>query len=100
MSAVIEHPSNKDRRGAHGTRCLRQARCAFKLGYGDVDVTLRSASELGAQIEGPGSFWLPERFELHIHNGFGAYAKRPVRLVWSRGDVAGVQFLDAGPPAA
>ncbi len=100
MSAVIERLAEKDRRGAQRGRRPRQARCVFRPGYSDVEVTLRNSSELGARIEGPDLTWLPERFELHIHNGFGVYSQRPVRLVWSRGDCAGLQFLDAGPSAA
>jgi PilZ domain len=97
MSAVIERLADRDRGGGRRQRCLRQARCVFKRGYSNVEVTLRNSSELGALIEGPDLAWLPERFELHIHSGFGVYSRRPVRLVWSRGECAGLQFLDAYP---
>ncbi len=37
---------------------------------------------------------LPPAFEFQILDGFGGYSGHHVRLVWSRGATAGVEFTD------
>ncbi len=81
---------------------LRKARCVFNDGTPSLDVTLRNISFLGANIvsftganiavDAPMS--LPPTFEFQILDGFGGYSGHRVRLVWSRGATAGVEFTD------
>ena len=83
-----------EHRRAPRTRCLRQARCVFHKGFSVLDVTVRNASATGARISGDELICLPDEFELGIHDGYGEYKMRRVRLVWRREKMAGVQYID------
>ena len=83
-----------ERRRATRARRFRQARCVFNDGSSSLDVTLRDISPAGARIAGDGLICLPPTFELRIHDGYGGYAARRARLVWSRSRSAGLEFVD------
>ena len=87
-------PAFGEKRRCSRARRFRQARCAFLDGTSVLDVTLRDISAAGARIEGDELICLPETFDLQILDGFGGYAARRARLVWRRGDSAGVKFID------
>ncbi len=81
---------------------LRKARCVFNDGSPSLHVTLRNisftganiVSFTGANIAGDPPISLPPTFEFQILDAFGGYSGRHVRLVWSRGATAGVEFTD------
>ncbi len=81
---------------------LRKARCVFNDGSPSLVVTLRNISFMGANIvsftganiAGDAPISLPPTFEFQILDAFGGYSGRHVRLVWSRGATAGVEFTD------
>ncbi len=89
-------PMSNDKRTALRTRCLREAHCVFNKGNSDLNVLIRNISSTGAKLCGDELLYLPEEFELQIHDGFGAFTSRWVKRVWSRPDSIGVTFID--PP--
>ena len=91
---MLPRPPHAERRHAPRSRRLRQARCIFNNGSSSLDVTLRDLSPAGARIVGDALICLPPTFELRIHDGFGGYASRQARLVWSKGASAGLEFID------
>ena len=97
MSAAEILVEPLERRRSSRLRCFKLARCFFKEGHCDLEVTLRNISSTGARISGNELICLPDEFELHIHDGFGGFEIRKVRRVWSRGAAAGLLFLDTPP---
>ncbi len=95
MEGAAEDSARSERRREQRMRCIRLGRCVFNGGYTDLEVMIRSLSRVGARIEGDGVPWLPERFELHIRNGLGGYVKQRARRMWTRGNVAGLEFEEA-----
>jgi hypothetical protein len=93
MSSSAPPPYAEKRRTIRARR-LRQARCVFNGGSSTLDVTLRDISPLGARITGDALACLPPTFELRILDGLGGFSARQVRLVWTRGATAGIEFID------
>jgi hypothetical protein len=63
-------------------------------------VFVRNISSTGAKLTGGELIRLPDVFELQIHDGFGAFASRFVKRVWSSPDSVGVAFTDAAQPGS
>jgi len=87
-----EYPT--ERRRAPRARGLRQAICLFNGGRSALEVLVRNVTKAGVRITGDELICLPDEFELRIHDGYGHYNSRRVRRVWSRGNAAGLTFLD------
>jgi len=81
-----------NQRGHLRMRRLRRALCVFNNGTSSLDVTLRDISPSGARVEGDGLPFLPQTFELRIVEGDGRHFTRPVRIVWTKGRTAGLEF--------
>ena len=84
-----------ERRRAPRSRCLRQGRCVFNNGCSDLNVLVRNISSIGAKLTGDELHFLPDEFELQIHDGLGGFSSRRAKRVWSRADSMGVAFIDA-----
>jgi len=94
MSAAPTSEFPSDRRRAHRARGLRQAICLFNGGRPALGVLVRNVTKAGVRITGDELICLPDEFELRIHDGFGQYDSRRVRRIWSKGNAAGLTFLD------
>jgi hypothetical protein len=81
-----------DLRSASRVRSLLGARIVFNNRFSTVDCVVRDISASGAKLLVTGANMLPEEFELEIPQ---KGRKHRVRLVWRRGDVCGVQFLES-----
>ena len=76
-------------------RRLRRAVCVLNDATSTFDVMVRNISPGGAKIVGHGLIFLPETFELRILDEVGGgYSARSVRIVWNKGDAAGLAFTD------
>ena len=98
MSAAPTPEFPSDRRRAPRSRRFRQAVCLFNGGRSALEVLVRNVTKAGARITGDELICLPDEFELRIHDGFGHYDSRRVRRVWSKGNAAGLTFLDTVSP--
>lgn len=78
------------RRGAPRRRVLRSAQIVYRDGRIAIDCTVRNVSDTGAQLATESPYELPPSFWLHFGDGI----KRPVELVWTRGSLMGVRFVD------
>ncbi len=83
-----------EKRRAPRARRLREARCVFNHGSSLLDVTVRNISPFGARITSGGVIRLPPTFELRILDGVGGHSARRARLVWCKGAIAGIEFID------
>lgn len=73
-------------------RVVLQARASYGDGAISTQCTVNELSDVGARINIASSFSLPETFDLAIpQRGISCRAK----LVWRRGDQAGVDFVEA-----
>jgi hypothetical protein len=89
-STPVEQPAEE--RGAPRERTFLPARISFgENGLLSTHCTVTQLSASGARLSVPASTTLPDRFELSVPQR--SLATR-VRLVWRRGDLAGVQFDD------
>jgi hypothetical protein len=94
MGAARNKQAFQEHRPARRSRVYRQARCVFNEQKSDLDTLIRNLSATGACISGFELRYLPDEFELWIHDGFGDYKKRRVRRMWAHGDHAGLAFID------
>ena len=94
MSAASTPEFPTERRRATRARGLRQAICLFNGGRSALEVLVRNVTKAGVRITGDELICLPDEFELRIHDGFGHYDSRRVRRVWTKGNAAGLTFLD------
>jgi hypothetical protein len=75
-------------------RVVLQARASYGEGAISTQCTVNELSDAGARLNIASSFALPETFDLAIpQRGIACRAK----LMWRRGDQAGVDFVEADP---
>jgi hypothetical protein len=75
-------------------RVVLQARASYGDGAISTQCTVNELSDSNARINIASSFSLPETFDISIpQRGISCRA----RLVWRRGDQAGIDFLEADP---
>jgi hypothetical protein len=86
-----------EHRRAPRTKCLLKARCVYNRGCSSLEVLMRDISKTGARICGNGVKFLPNSFELLIQRASGDDERRFARLVWTKGDVAGIAFVAYRP---
>ena len=94
MSAAPTPEFRAERRRAPRARGFRQAICLFNGGRSALEVLVRNVTKAGVRITGDALICLPDEFELRIHDGFGHYDSRRVRRIWTKGNAAGLTFLD------
>ena len=76
-------------------RVVLQARASYGDGAISTQCTVNELSDVGARINIASSFSLPETFDLAIpQRNIACRAK----LIWRRGDQAGVDFVEADQP--
>jgi hypothetical protein len=83
------------RRGAPRRRVLMSAQIVYHQGRIAVDCMIRNISDTGAQLATEAPLELPPSFWLRFADG----NRRPVELVWSKGNLTGVRFIDVQQPA-
>src|SRR5882724_8541310 len=90
---VADSPADdKPLEARRSIRVVLQARASYGDGAISTQCTVNELSDVGARINIASSFALPETFDLSIpQRGISCRAK----LVWRRGDQAGVDFVDA-----
>jgi hypothetical protein len=86
--AVIHEPE-RPKRNANRQRTFRRLQIVY--GATKIACTARDWSDTGAQIELPAQTQLPPRFQVIDPSSTLA---REARLVWRRGDRAGLAFLN------
>jgi PilZ domain len=75
-------------------RVVLQARASYGDGAISTQCTVNELSDASARISIASSFSLPETFDISIpQRGISCRAK----LIWRRGDQAGIEFLEADP---
>ena len=84
MPTQPDSPISNDKRRATRTRRLREGNCVFNNGYSDLSVIVRNISSTGAKLCGDQLIFLPEEFELRIHDGLSAFTSHWVKRIWSR----------------
>lgn len=91
MSAVThEEPDGSERRVAPRTRTLKRAKILFNNRFSTYDCIVRNISATGALLTIDEAAHLPKTFEVRI----GDDPERPAKLVYRRGMLAGIRFLD------
>jgi PilZ domain-containing protein len=95
---VTDHPADdKPVEPRRSIRVVLQARASYGDGAISTQCTVNELSDVGARINIASSFSLPETFDLAIpQRGIARRAK----LIWRRGDQAGVDFVEAEHPQA
>lgn len=92
MSSPV--PVYAEKRRTIRPRRLRRALCVYNDGHSTHDVLIRNISPDGAKIAGHELFFLPQTFELRILDDAGGYSARAAKIVWNKGETAGVAFID------
>ena len=69
-------------------RVLKSGKIIYGGGSFVVDCTIRNLSATGARLQVPTSVAIPDRFEF----AEAGAAKRPVTVVWRKGDLMGIRF--------
>ena len=96
--AVADHPADdKPVEPRRSIRVVLQARASYGDGAISTQCTVNELSDAGARLHIASSFSLPETFDLAIPQRGIA---RRVKLLWRRGDQAGVDFVEADIPQA
>lgn len=91
MSAVThEEPDGSERRVAPRTRTLKRAKVLFNNRFSTYDCIVRNISATGALLTIDEAAHLPRIFDVRI----GDDPERPAKLVYRRGPLAGIRFLD------
>lgn len=91
MSAVThEQADGAERRVAPRTRTLKRAKILFNNRFSTYDCIVRNISATGALLTIDDAAHLPKTFEVRI----GDEPERPAKLVYRRGMLAGIRFLD------
>jgi PilZ domain len=85
---------HSEKRRSIRPRRLRRALCVYNDATSTLDVVVRNISPDGAKIAGHGLIFLPRTFELRILDEAGGYSARSVRVVWNKGETAGLAFVD------
>jgi hypothetical protein len=79
----------QERRVSARSRVLKSAKLV--IGTSPVmDCVVQNLTNVGARIDIPNTFDLPERFEITFDGG---RSFRPCRLVWRTVDQTGIQFI-------
>lgn len=91
LSAVTHvEPDGSERRVAPRTRTLKRAKILFNNRFSTYDCIVRNISATGALLTIDEAAHLPKTFEVRI----GDEVERPAKLVYRRGVLAGIRFLD------
>lgn len=91
VSAVIhDEPDGSERRVAPRTRTLKRAKILFNNRFSTYDCIVRNISATGALLTLDETAHLPKTFDVRI----GDDPERPGKLVYRRGMLAGIRFLD------
>jgi hypothetical protein len=91
VSAVPDkEPDGSERRVAQRTRTLKRAKILFNNRFSTFDCIVRNISATGALLTIDDAAHLPKTFEVLI----GDDPERPAKLVYRRGMLAGIRFLD------
>ncbi|KQT50852.1 hypothetical protein ASG43_06215 [Aureimonas sp. Leaf454] len=85
-----QEPDGSERRVAQRTRTLKRAKILFNNRFSTFDCIVRNISSTGALLTIDDAAHLPKVFEVRI----GDEAERPAKLVYRRGMLAGIRFLD------
>jgi hypothetical protein len=93
--AAPQPESMPDRRSPR-ERAFLAGRISYSNGALSTSCTVMQISETGAKVNIAGAIGLPEMFHIAIPQ---KSVDRRARLVWRRGDVAGVAFERAEAPA-
>ena len=85
-----DEPDGSERRVAPRTRTLKRAQVLFNNRFSTFDCIVRNVSATGALLTIDASAHLPKTFDVRI----GDEPERPAKLVYRRGILAGIHFLD------
>lgn len=92
MSALPqEELDGSERRVAQRVRTLKRAKVLFNNHFSTFDCIVRNISATGALLTIDEAAHLPKVFDIRIGEEKGV---RPARLVYRRGMLAGIRFLD------
>ncbi|GGD20118.1 PilZ domain-containing protein [Aureimonas glaciei] len=92
MTALPEaEPDGSERRVAPRVRTLKRAKILFNNRYSTFDCIVRNISSTGALLTIDEAAHLPKVFDISIGD---EKMERPARLVYRRGMLAGIRFLD------
>ncbi|WP_156381486.1 PilZ domain-containing protein [Aurantimonas sp. Leaf443] len=92
MTAIPELQSDgSERRVAQRVRTLKRGKVVFNNGFSTFDCIVRNISATGALLTIDEAAHLPKEFFIRIGEDRDA---RPARLVYRRGLLAGIRFLD------
>ncbi|BDA85509.1 hypothetical protein Sa4125_30510 [Aureimonas sp. SA4125] len=92
MAALPEtEPDGSERRVAPRVRTLKRAKILFNNRYSTFDCIVRNISSTGALLTIDEAAHLPKTFDITIGD---EKTERPARLVYRRGVLAGIRFLD------
>ena len=92
MTALPEtEPDGSERRVAPRVRTLKRAKILFNNRYSTFDCIVRNISSTGALLTIDEAAHLPKIFDIIIGE---EKMERPARLVYRRGMLAGIRFLD------
>lgn len=86
----------QERRSVPRGRSYLGAKVVFNHRYCSMDCLIRDMSSHGAKLIFTNTVTVPDELDLEIRK---TSETRRVKVVWRRGDEAGVQFLDRQPKA-
>lgn len=92
----MEQTDRPAKRQAARQRVARAGRMVFNNALSSFNVNIRDLSDAGAKLRQTFPFPAPELFDLVFEDPYtGQEETRACRMSWQRGDLIGVEFLEA-----
>jgi PilZ domain-containing protein len=83
-----------ENRASRRQRVLKSGKIIYNNGSIVIDCIIRNITDTGAQLKVPTSVGIPDHFEF---SETMAGKRRPVVVVWRKGDLIGIRFDETTP---